>query len=158
MANGSQEPSGSYLELLDQQYALVEAYANAQTLLFNASANPNSAVLKQEDDNTFDEFSSLQQPIVAALERLEEAKWKLRSNFRDLHSHTTTKQQLRSQHLGLSERVIATIAKNPSWHLNGLPDDAGRNNFAQSALEANTVAIAALNASIARIKDIEGNP
>ena len=41
--------SSSYLELLDQQYALVEEYANAQTLLYNASANPNSAISKPDD-------------------------------------------------------------------------------------------------------------
>ena len=151
------DPS-SYLELLDQQYALVEEYANAQTLLYNASANPNSASSKRDDDSKLDEFSPSQPPTIVALERLEDVKWKLRSNLQHLHSRTTAKQQLRFQHLALSKRVISTIASNPAWHSNGLPNDAGRNNFAQSALQTNTVAIAALNASIARIKDIEGNP
>ena len=158
MGSSSPEASLPFLELLDQQYTLMEEYANAQTLLYNASTNTNAAISNSSADgeSLFDEFSPSKPPTIVAIERLEEAKWKLRSNLRDLHSKKNG--QLQSKHLALSERVINTIANNPAWHSNGLPNDAGRNNFAQTALEANTVAIAALNASIARIKDIEGKP
>ena len=162
MGSSSPEVPRPFLELLDQQYALVEEYANAQTLLYNASANTKSTVSSPVDGSFHDEIAPSKLPTVEALERLEEAKWKLRSNIQGLRrqceSGGVSSKELRSNHLVLSGRVITTIANNPAWHSNGLPNDAGRNNFARKALEANTVAIAALNASIARIKDIEGNP
>lgn len=150
--------SHTFLELLDQQYSKVEDYANAQTLLYNASttaknANANGSSLGSFDDDEEEESSS--SPIIRALERLEDAKWNLRSNLENLREAGLSK--MHSRHLELSRRVITTISTNPSWHANGLPNDAGRNSFSRKALEANTVAIAALNASIARIRDIEGS-
>ena len=149
----------TFLELLDEQYIKVEAYANAQTRLYNASttaknANANGSSLGSfDDDDAEEELSS--SPIIRALERLEDAKWNLRSNLENLREASLSR--MHSRHLELSGRVISTISTNPSWHANGLPDDAGRNTFSRQALEANTVAIAALNASIARIRDIEGS-
>ena len=153
-SSGHEASSRSFLELLDEQYAMVEEYANAQTLLFNAAANPSAKSASETEE--FDEFAPSKPPTVVALERLEEAKWKLRYNFLDLKDASVSK--LHTNHLSLSERVVTTIYMNPTWHANGLPNDAGRTSFAQSALEVNTVAIAALNASIARIKDIEDSP
>lgn len=154
MINSSPEGSRQFLELLDQQFALVEEYANAKTLLYNASTKTESAT---SNPFTIDELGPSQPPIIVALERLEEVQRNLRANIQELTrlSAGGRQQQLRPNHLALSKRVITTIANNPAHHSNGLPNDAGRNNFAQKALEANTVAIAALKASIARIKDIE---
>lgn len=158
----SPEVPRPFLELLEEQYALVKEYANTQTLLYNASANIKSTVSSPSDGAFHDENAPSKTPTIEALERREEAKWKLRSNIQGLRrqseSSIVSSKQLWSNHLALSERVIISIANNPVWHSNGLPNDAGRNNFAEKALEANTVAIAALNASIARIKDIEGSP
>jgi len=153
MVINSPEGSRQFLELLDQQYALVEEYANAKTLLYNASAKTESAT---NNPATFDELGPSQPPIIVALEMLEDVQRNLRSNTQEL-TRLSGGRKLRSNHLALSERVITTIANNPGHHSNGLPNDAGRNNFAQKALEANTVAIAAMKASIARIKDIEGS-
>jgi hypothetical protein len=160
---GSSGNPRSFLDLLDDQYAMVEAYANAQTLLYNAAtttAKTSSATTSGSPQGAFDDLDeddelSSMPPTVRALERLEDAKWNLRSNFRDLRE--ASRSDLHSRHLALSGRVITTIAGNPSWHANGLPNDTGMETFAQTALKANTVAIASLNASIARIKAIEGN-
>lgn len=149
--------SRSFLELLDEQYAKVEEYANAQTLLYDASTTAKNAKSKGSSLGSFDdeEEESSSSPIIRALERLEDAKWNLRSNLENLREACLSK--MHSRHLELSGRVISTIYTNPSWHANGLPNDAGKNSFSRKALEANTVAIAALNASIARIRDIEGS-
>ena len=153
-SSGEGASSRSFLELLDEQYAMVEEYANAQTLLFNAATSPTTKTAMNAGE--FDDFTPSKSPTVVALKRLEEIKWKLRYNFQDLQDASIS--ELQAKHLALSERVVTTIYRNPAWHANGLPNDAGRNDFSQSALEANTVAIAALNASIARLKDIEGSP
>ncbi|MGK3745360.1 MAG: hypothetical protein ACI90V_012221, partial [Bacillariaceae sp.] len=56
----------------------------------------------------------------------------------------------------LSRRVIETISNNPSWYSNGLPKPTdNNNNNNNNSLQTNTIAIAALKASIARIREIE---
>jgi uncharacterized protein (UPF0335 family) len=70
-------------------------------------------------------------------------------------------------HINLSRRVIETISNNPAWYTNGLPkpttsssssssiDNNNNNNNSNNSLQTNTIAIAALKASIARIREIE---
>ena len=64
--------------------------------------------------------------------------------------------------MGLGERVVGTIASSLSWHANGLPapnrGGVGGNgdDTIMEGLKSNTVAIAALKASVARIREIGG--
>ena len=58
-------------------------------------------------------------------------------------------------HINLSKRVIKTISYNPSLYSNGLPKPTDDNHNTTNSLQTNTIAIAALKASIASIREIE---
>jgi hypothetical protein len=123
-------------ELLEQQYACVEEYANSQSRLLNASMKKIS--LGSEES----------QELSLAVEFHESCRRKLQSHWRRLiaDSDFCTRH---GDHLDLSQRVIQTVAKNPSWGCVGLP------SHSDGVLESNTVALASLRASMMRIKDIE---
>ena len=144
--------------LLEEQYAVIEEYANAQTFLFNVITTTTRKTGEQEVPS--DDLSSFgdttDSSTIKALERLDEARTNVRSNFKSLREDACIKER-HSVHIDLSRRVIETISNNPSWHANGLPTPtAGNNGGGMEGLKTNTVAIAALKASIARIREIEG--
>jgi hypothetical protein len=121
-------------QVLKEQYTLVEKYANAQSRLWNATMASSSS---SPDD---------QVPIV--VDNLDTCRCRVRSNLERLQQQEEI--QLRyPEHVALSHRVLQTIAGNPSWHPNGIP------SHTKNALEVNTVALATLKASIARICELE---
>ena len=152
----------SFSGLLDEQYALIEEYANAQTFLYNAITTTTSRTTSRR---TKGQGPSLvgDDSTIKALERLDEAKTNVRSNFMNIRDYDDTdikERHWHSGHINISRRVIETISNNPcSWHANGLPTAVGNNNggggIANEGLKTNTVAIAALKASIARIREME---
>lgn len=132
--------------LLEEQYSCTERYANAQTALFNAvttssqrSSSPTPHPVDDDDDN-----------VGRAVKKLGEARCRVRSNWADIQRHPVVKKQY-PNHVALSQRVLRTIASNPSWHANGLPTL----NLTQSHLQTNTVALASLKASIVGILEME---
>lgn len=199
------------LLLLEDQYDVVEEYANAQAFLWNATTVTrsmnmnNSTMMGGKSDPFTSSFSSTSEfqsesDVTKAIKRLGKARDNVRSNLKELQEHIhqnddaaanfdagtrpstndnsnnnngadnnrniVSKQQQKrfTDHLGLSRRVIRTIANNPLWYSNGLPAPApainsGNNNNSKnnnsSTLQTNTVAIAVLKASIANIREIE---
>ena len=154
-----------YLLLREEQYAVVEEYANAQTFLLNATTaktktkSTTSRLSSSSDDDAI---------IINAIERLDKARNNVRSNLKDLqeqeiqiqnnNNNSLQQQRYSMNHINLSKRVIQTISYNPSWYSNGLPkptDDNHNNTNTTNSLQTNTIAIAALKASVATIREIE---
>lgn len=124
------------IQLLEEQYVTLEEYANAQSRLLNASMKKSSS-----DTENVTEISS-------AIERLEICRQKVQSNLYRLLEDVDNSTKYK-EHIDLSRRAIKTIAINPSWCAAGIP------SHTEGVLESNTVALACLRGSIARIKDIE---
>jgi hypothetical protein len=122
--------------LLQDQYTFTEEYANSQSRLLNASMTSSASTADTDDDE-----------IKSALNDLTTYRNRVRSNLVQLHQGEF--YELYPAHVALSQRVIKTIASNPSWHPNGLY------SHVKSILETNTVALATLKASIDRINEIE---
>eukprot|EP00980_Cylindrotheca_fusiformis_P001439 scaffold345_cov134-Cylindrotheca_fusiformis.AAC.50 len=122
------------MKLLQEQYSFAEAYANSQSHLLNASVASSTSA------NDKDEIGS-------AVNALNESRNRCRSNLEALSEGQF--QKLYPAHVALSQRVLQTIANNPSWQANGLPSHVG------SILETNTVALATLKASIDHISELE---
>ena len=103
--------------------------------------------------------------IINAIERLDKARKNVRSNLKDLqeqeiqiqnnNNNSLQQQRYSMNHINLSKRVIKTISYNPSWYSNGLPKPNTDDNHNTNSLQTNTIAIAALKASIATIREIE---
>jgi hypothetical protein len=123
-------------KLLQEQYTFTEEYANSQSRLLNASMTSSASAADTDDDE-----------IKSALNDLNTYRNRVRSNLERLHQGDFHK--LYPAHVALSQRVIQTIASNPSWHPNGL------HSHVKSILETNTVALATLKASIDRINEME---
>ena len=119
------------LDLLKEQCNLLEEYANAQSRLLNVVIVTSSSSI---DDDKISSF----------LEDLDDCRCRVRSNWKLLQAQDEIQLKYPS-HITLSSRVLQTIAKNPSWHTNGISRET------KSALEANTVALAAVKASVALI-------
>ena len=117
-------------EILEEQYTVTENFANAQSRLLNASMTKSS-----EDE------------IRSALASMNKAKRSVRSCMQQLQEEDSLRAY--PTHVSLSNRVVQTISKNPSWHSNGIP------SHATNILETNTVALATLKASITRILEME---
>ena len=117
-------------EILEEQYTVTEDFANAQSRLLNASMTKSS-----EDE------------IRSALASMNKARRSVRSCMQLLQEEDSLRAY--STHVSLSNRVVQTISKNPSWHSNGIP------SHATNILETNTVALATLKASITRILEME---
>ena len=162
-------------QLLEEQCELVEDYANAQTVLYNAITTNKTRHNTTQGGSM--STTTATGGILRSLERLDETRTKVRSNFLRLREETTTtttntantvlerqQQQHRhyydnmmDRHMGLSERVVGTISSSISWHANGLPaPNSGGDDTILEGLQSNTVAIAALRASVARIREIGG--
>lgn len=120
------------LSLIDAQYQSVEALANAQSRLLNAS-------LQRSSSSAAD--------LVAAIENLESCREEVRSIWRQLLADEDFCKR-HKEHVDLSARVMKTVAMNPSW------DSMGIQSHNNGILESNTVALASLRASLARVKDI----
>ena len=155
-----------FLLLREEQYAVVEEYANAQTFLLNATTTTTktkSATSRLSSSSL--SSSSDDDAIINAIERLDRARNNVRSNLKDLqeqeiqiqnnNNNSIQQQRYSMNHINLSKRVIKTISYNPSWYSNGLPKPTDDNYNNTNSLQTNTVAIAALKASIATIREIE---
>eukprot|EP00536_Pseudo-nitzschia_multiseries_P003567 jgi/Psemu1/8118/gm1.8118_g len=147
------------LELLEEQCARLST-------LYNAT---ETATRGKSSSLSLSSSSPNHGGILREVERLEAARTRVRSNFLRLlndPSAVVAKHPGLRRHLALSERVVGTIASNgSSWHANGLPappsigsggSSNNNNNPLAESLRSNTVAIAALKASVARIRAIEG--
>ncbi|OEU10448.1 hypothetical protein FRACYDRAFT_263748 [Fragilariopsis cylindrus CCMP1102] len=154
-----------YLLLREEQYAVVEEYANAQTFLLNATTTTTKTKTKLSSSSSLSDDA-----IINAVERLDKARNNVRSNLKNLqeqeiqiqnnNNNSLQQQRYSMNHINLSKRVIKTISYNPSWYSNGLPKptDDNHNNTntnTTNSLQTNTIAIAALKASIATIREIE---
>ena len=164
-----QKLNEQFLLLREEQYAVVEEYANAQTFLLNATTTKTktkSATSRLSSSSL--SSSSDDDAIINAIERLDRARNNVRSNLKDLqeqeiqiqnnNNNSIQQQRYSMNHINLSKRVIKTISFNPSWYSNGLPkptDDNHNNTITTNSLQTNTIAIAALKASIATIREIE---
>ena len=155
-----------FLLLREEQYAVVEEYANAQTFLLNATTTKTktkSATSRLSSSSL--SSSSDDDAIINAIERLDKARKNVRSNLKDLqeqeiqiqnnNNNSLQQQRYSMNHINLSKRVIKTISYNPSWYSNGLPKPTDDNYNTTNSLQTNTIAIAALKASIAAIREIE---
>ena len=155
-----------FLLLREEQYAVVEEYANAQTFLLNATTTKTktkSATSRLSSSSL--SSSSDDDAIINAIERLDKARNNVRSNLKDLqeqeiqiqnnNNNSLQQQRYSMNHINLSKRVIKTISYNPSWYSNGLPKPTDDNYNTTNSLQTNTIAIAALKASIATIREIE---
>jgi TolA-binding protein len=159
-----------FLLLLEEQYAVVEEYANAQTFMLNATTKTTTKTATATSRlSSSSSSSSDDDAVINAIERLDKARINVRSNLKDLQEHiiqiqnqiqnnnnnnnNNNEQQRYTNHINLSKRVIETISYNPSWYSNGLPKPPTDNNT--NSLQTNTIAIAALKASIATIREIE---
>ena len=161
-----QKLNEQFLLLREEQYAVVEEYANAQTFLLNATTTTTNTKTKSATSRL--SSSSDDDAIINAIERLDTARNNVRSNLKDLqeqeiqiqnnNNNSLQQQRYSMNHINLSKRVIKTISYNPSWYSNGLPkptDDNYNNTITTNSLQTNTIAIAALKASIATIREIE---
>lgn len=128
----------SIVEFLDDQYARLEAFANAQSRLLNSS------MMKVSKDND-DYVAEVQQ----AVEKFESCRDKVQENLKAMKDNETFCERY-NEHVDLCFRVASTIAKNPSWGALGIPSHSA------GALESNTVSLAALRASMTTIKEMGG--
>ena len=161
-----------FLLLREEQYAVVEEYANAQTFLLNATTTTTTKTKTKSATSRLSSSSSSSlsdDAIINAIERLDKARNNVRSNLKDLqeqeiqiqnnNNNNIEQQRYSMNHINLSKRVIKTISYNPSWYSNGLPkptdDNHSNTNTNINSLQTNTIAIAALKASIATIREIE---
>ena len=122
--------SKTLTEILEEQYSLTEDFANSQSRLLNVS------MAKSSDEE-----------ITSALVGMTKSRQRVRSSLERLHEEDFFRTY--PAHVNLSNRVVQTIAKNPSWHSNGIP------SHVTNILETNTVALATLKASISRIIELE---
>ena len=162
-----QKLNEEFLLLREEQYAVVEEYANAQTFLLNATTT-NTKTKSTTSRLSLSSSSSSSDDdaiIINAIERLDKARNNVRSNLKDLqeqeiqiqinNNNSIQQQRYSMNHMNLSKRVIKTISYNPSWYSNGLPKPTDDNHNTTNSLQTNTIAIAALKASIATIREIE---
>ena len=112
--------------MLQNQYQHIEDYCNAQTLMCNSF---NNSATSKDSSARVDRLLRCTQLVRQDLQQLE--KFILDNRNSRLEAHIAT-----------SKRVIKTVAQNPSWHRNGIPSQQTPD------IEANTVALAALKASI----------
>ena len=157
-----QKLNEQFLLLREEQYAVVEEYANAQTFLLNATTTTTKPKTRSATSRL---SSSSDDAIINAIERLDKARKNVRSNLKDLqeqeiqiqnnNNNSLQQQRYSMNHINLSKRVIKTISYNPSWYSNGLPKPTDDNYNTTNSLQTNTIAIAALKASIAAIREIE---
>ena len=160
-----QKLNEEFLLLREEQYAVVEEYANAQTFLLNATTTKTKTKSATSRLSSSSSSSSSDDAIINAIERLDRARNNVRSNLKDLqeqeiqiqnnNNNSIQQQRYSMNHINLSKRVIKTISYNPSWYSNGLPKPTDDNYNNTNLLQTNTVAIAALKASIATIREIE---
>lgn len=121
--------------LLEEQYAATEAFANAQSRLLNAVLDTTTKQPKRAE------------AVHAASSGHYDKRERLRSVYAKLRNNEEMKLRYK-EHIELSQRVIETIAMNPSW------DEFDFPSHTRGILETNTVALACLKASIARIKEV----
>ena len=160
---------GYISNLLQQQYAHVEAYCNAQIRLYNCSISdsvgesgvgtvrldqlhisPTSMTMseqKQAVAELFDAISLVRNDLKTLVDL---ANNNSSGNGHDVLPDTRIcNSDLLRAHVDLSRRVIQTIRNNPSWHANGIPATS-------VDMKTNMVALASLKASIARVCDSIG--
>lgn len=130
-------PNNNIIQALHQQYDHVEEYCNAQTRFQNALI---------EDERKAAQYSHTLQ---AHLDHLQTSLEHVRSDLKQLQSIQLTHprlQQLLANHLERSQRILKTIYNSGGrFHTNGIP--AGKDD-----IEAKTVSLACLKASVAEIE------
>jgi hypothetical protein len=141
-------------ELLEEQYDVTEAYANAQTLLWNVTQKQQQKRNGIPSD-THDDFiwngSSL---VHTAAKRHYDALRHVQDHFQQLQQYAS---ETYPQHLALTMRVLQTLAHNPcSWQSNGIPVQSSVNHASTTTANA-TVAMAALKASIFQVMQEQQN-
>ena len=127
--------STAITETLEEQYKLAENFANAQARFLNAWMNHSSSARGTNS-------------VVIAFEQLDQCRRRLRSNWRKMHEDDAFRIK-HNHHIELSRRVIQTLSQNPAFGSYGFP------RVSRGTLEANTVALASLRASIALVKESE---
>ena len=141
----SSEPPASLAELLEEQYQVTEAFANAQTRLWNATTREKSSNEHGNSSRSNPSVASSNTSPAAAVQAHARSRQDVRNNLQALQYKLDGRHP---QHLDLSRRVVKTIANNPSWHANGIPCIGAD---AASMLRANTVAMASLKASMVAV-------
>ena len=136
----------SYTDLLDEQYRCLEAFANAQSRLLNASSFTAKTTSRHRPDDEAEEEGN---EVDQAVKHLMSCRQKVQHNLKRFMDDEQFCRK-HNAHLDLSRRIIRTMAKNPSWDRVGIP------SHLNAVLETNTVALATLRASICLIKDLEG--
>ena len=124
------------VQTLQEQNDSMERFANAQARLLNVSS-----IRSFPSGDASDELHE-------ALTTLHDVQNRLRQNMKQLKEDEFF-CKLYPKHLALSQRVIKTIATNPSWHANGLASNS------KGITEVNTVGLASLRASIEQITEAE---
>lgn len=124
------------MELLEEQYALTENFANAQTRLFNSTRAQQGSTTQWDAKE-----------VAKAVSGLHKAKTQVRSNFECILNDRAVAERY-PEHIALSRRVLQTISRNPMWTSIGTSSGSGN----LDSFQANTVALATLNASIARLR------
>lgn len=120
--------------ILDELYESIEAFANAQSRQLNAYSNN----ITYESNEATD--------VSSEIEYLESCRQKMQMVWGRIFRDEEMRRKYPS-HLGLSARVIETVVKNPTWSAMGIP------SHSDGILESNTVALASLRASLAKIKE-----
>lgn len=143
------------LELLEEQYNVTEAYANAQTMLWNATQrqqNHSDTMVNHAAETGGNSLPSTTL-ISSSVQQHYDALREVQSNLQHLQQYSDNNSnnhpgKVLQQHVALTKRVLQTLAHNPcTWQSNGLPrQHATREESISNA----TVAMATLKASIAR--------
>jgi len=143
------------LQLLDEQYICMEAFANTQSRLWNVSSftvtttnktssSSSSSLRRRQDDPT----EEIVEQMTAVMGDWESCRQRVQMNLKQLLDDEFCRKH--KDHIDLSIRVIKTIAKNPTWGTMGIP------THTTGILETNTIALVALRASIAKVKESYG--
>jgi hypothetical protein len=159
------EDAARTLLLLEEQYTVTEAYANAQTQLWNITQHqhqPSSQGILDDTTTTTERHSLISTAVQLHYDALRSVQDNLKQQLQFQH-----KNQRLEQHLELTQRVLQTLAVYPcSWHANGVPLSSSSSQQQQQQQQTSsspsgggivvtnnstTVAMAALRASISQV-------
>lgn len=153
------------LSLLENQYAHVEAYCDAQTTLHNTLVNrgssKGSATQKKHPVHPYLDLTLHQPPEeYKAVMNIQKSLNSIKGNWTALQELVETDKDndtnrnpiiasLLQNHMALSRRVVKTV-QDP-YHRNGIPTTSSGGG--ENSTERKTVALATLRASMARIQE-----
>jgi hypothetical protein len=169
----------SVLLLLEEQYTITEAYANAQTQLWNVTQQQQRQQQRQQsssqglplflssNDTTTTIRTGKDSLISSAVEHHFNALRKVQDNLQkqqqqhqllllqDKNRYVYKQQQQHLQrHLELTQRVLQTLSVYPcSWHTNGVPfSNASSSSFQQKQPQLYTTSPPAMVVAMATLK------